>query len=175
MSDPAIQRVIDESAIHEVLYRYCRGVDRCDIELVKSVYWPDAIDDHIFFTGSGIDFAETVVPMLHGLLEACQHMLGNIWMHIDDDVACGETYFQSNHRLCDGGGQAVAGGRYLDRLERRNGEWRIAERKVKIDWEQNCTSLLGGEENTKKLFAIDTRNRDDDSYLLFATGTMVRK
>jgi hypothetical protein len=28
----------------------------------------------------------------------------------------------------------LAGGRYIDRLERRQGEWRIAAREVVIEW-----------------------------------------
>ena len=30
------------------------------------------------------------------------------------------------------------GGRYVDRLEKRNGEWRIIHRRVVMDWNENC-------------------------------------
>jgi hypothetical protein len=37
-------------------------------------------------------------------------------------------------RKGDGEVSDIAGGRYLDRLERRDGEWRIAARRVIVEW-----------------------------------------
>lgn len=167
-----LQKLHDESAIREVLTRYCRAIDRCDLELLKSVYWPDAGDDHIVFSGNAIAFADFVIPMLKEHTEATQHLIANCWLQIDGDVACGETYVQAYHRLRSDGSAVVVGGRYLDRLERRHGEWRIADRKVIIDWEQNGAPLLGGEEATRKLLSADTRSKNDVSYRLFATGRL---
>jgi hypothetical protein len=36
-----------EREIRAALARYCRGIDRMEAELVRSVYHPDAHDDHI--------------------------------------------------------------------------------------------------------------------------------
>jgi hypothetical protein len=47
----ALQQLIDKLEIHEVLTRYCRGIDRCDAELLESVYHPDATDNHGQFVG----------------------------------------------------------------------------------------------------------------------------
>ena len=48
--------------IKQVLYMYCRGVDRGDAELIRSVYHPDAIDEHgPFWQGAGMDFADMIV------------------------------------------------------------------------------------------------------------------
>lgn len=171
VNDKDIQSLRAELAIREVLTRYCRAVDRCDLDLLKSVYWPDASDDHIVFSGNAIEFADFVIPLLKQHTECTQHLIGNIWLKIDGDVACSETYVQAYHRLRDGVA-ALGGGRYLDRLERRNGEWRIAERKFVLDWERDCVPLLGGADNVRKLLGIDTRQRGDDSYRLFATGRL---
>ena len=40
-----IQKLIDKQEIYEVLTRYCQGVDRCDVELIKSVYHEDAQEE----------------------------------------------------------------------------------------------------------------------------------
>jgi SnoaL-like domain len=39
----------DREAIRDCLYRYSRGVDRCDEDMLRSVYWEDAFDDHVLF------------------------------------------------------------------------------------------------------------------------------
>ena len=164
--------VRDKLAIREMLTRYCRAVDRCDLELLKSVYWPEASDDHIVFVGNALEFADFVIPLLKEHTECTQHLIGNIWIQLRGDAACSETYVQAYHRLPRQGGNVFVGGRYLDRLERRNGEWRIAERKFVMDWEQNGAALLGGEENVRRLLSVDTRQCAEDSYRLFAAGTM---
>ena len=38
----ALQILLDKQEIHEVIMRYCRAIDRCDEELLSSVYHPDA-------------------------------------------------------------------------------------------------------------------------------------
>ena len=38
--------------IADVIYRYARGIDRLDFDLVRSCYHPDAYDDHGSFKGS---------------------------------------------------------------------------------------------------------------------------
>ena len=48
-----------------------------------------------------------------------------------------ETYFTGFHRIPAENRAAsdlIVGGRYLDRMEKRRDEWRIADRKVIVDW-----------------------------------------
>ena len=40
------QQLADREAIRDVAIRYCRGVDRLDVDVLKSAYWPDATDHH---------------------------------------------------------------------------------------------------------------------------------
>ena len=67
------------------------------------------------------------------------HLLLNHHVEIDGDVAHSECYYQfvaRNHPWEDGGEETVllAGGRYIDRLERRDGAWKIALRTNVIEW-----------------------------------------
>jgi len=41
--EKAITELVDERDIRNVLTRYCRGIDRIDMELVRSCYHPDAV------------------------------------------------------------------------------------------------------------------------------------
>ena len=177
MNSDLLKRVSDELSIREVLARYCRAIDRCDLTLLKSVYWPEATDDHVVFVGNAIEFSDFVVPLLKEQTECTMHSISNIWIQLDGNgnTACTETYVTAYHRMRTDGPkeEVIVGGRYLDRFEQRNGEWRIAERKFVTDWEQNGAPLLGGEDNVRAMFQRDTRCQDEDSYRLFANKTII--
>jgi hypothetical protein len=57
----------------------------------------------------------------------------NHHVEIDGDTAHAETYYIFVARNRDES-MVVAGGRYIDKLERRGGVWRIATRANVIEW-----------------------------------------
>jgi len=119
--------------IQQVLYRYCRAVDRGDAALLESVYHPGAIDNHGAFHGTGAEFAAMLVPAMDASPRVGQHHITNILIDLDGEAAHVESYFLALHPAADGTHIPVTG-RYLDRFERRKGRWAIAERTVVIDW-----------------------------------------
>lgn len=121
--DPAAREAIREAA-----FRYARGVDRLDVELMKSAYWPDATDDHGRFVGNGWEFAERVVGTHDRWLTTMHGNLQHAIEFDDDTHARGEIYNVTYLVPRDGGPWSVWLGRYLDRYERRDGEWRISHR-----------------------------------------------
>ena len=121
-------------AISKVLARYVHGIDRCDTALVKSVYWPEATDDHGVFRGNGHEFAEFVIAFLREAGPTVHH-ISNI--HVDlltPSVARVQSYFMALHEHL--GDEIQMGGRYLDTFEKRDNEWKILERITLIDWNQ---------------------------------------
>jgi hypothetical protein len=131
-----LQQLGDREAIRDVVLRYCRAVDRCDAQLLQSVYWPDATDSHGYFDGSADEFVRVAIARLRSH-EQTQHMVGNMLIELDGARAAVETYVHSYHRLRGPGANpqdVFIGARYLDRMERRGAEWRIAERRVVYDW-----------------------------------------
>lgn len=55
----------DGEAIKDCIYRYCRGIDRINRDLLLSAYWPDAIHEHgNFSTCSTEEFADQAITML---------------------------------------------------------------------------------------------------------------
>jgi len=62
----------------------------------------------------------------------------------------------------DGKTVGAGGGRYLDRLERRDGQWKVALRRLLMDWtfEVPFTSWLGTDWDNVK----GSRDRHDPSY-----------
>jgi hypothetical protein len=137
-----IQELLDRQDIYELSVRYMRGQDRLDRDLQASVYWEDATDDRGFFTGTAMDFVDFAQELLASH-KANHHQLGQASIEIDGDVAHGEIYFQAFHRIEENGLEKDFWiiGRYVDRYERRNGEWRIAHRTELNDacWVQPAT------------------------------------
>lgn len=134
-TDAQLQAMYDKQAVMEVIYRYSRAVDRRDADLLRRVYWPDAIDDHAVFQGDVEAFIEYSFPFLEGVVT--QHLVLNILIDLTGpDEAFSESYFAGFHDFPDGGGrlERIVGGRYLDRHERRGDEWRIIHRTLAIDW-----------------------------------------
>jgi ketosteroid isomerase-like protein len=123
---------MDKASIKECMVRYARGIDRLDRDLVLSAYHADALDDHIGFIGAPADFVEWVFPLL-APKKSTTHFLGNHFCELDGDRAHCETYFWSVGRDQDDRFESC-GGRYIDLMQRRKDEWRIARRVVVIDW-----------------------------------------
>jgi ketosteroid isomerase-like protein len=130
-----LEDVVAELEIRRVLARYCRGVDRGDVALLKSVYHPDATDDHGTFVGSGHAFAEALVEGMDQGSVPSQHHVTNVLIEREGDRARVESYVLAFHPVPRDGGEvhALAGARYLDRFEKRDGAWKISDRRVVMD------------------------------------------
>lgn len=133
----SLDEISSHIEIRQVLATYSRGVDRWDLDLLKSIYWDDAIDDHTIFVGSGHAFAEFINRTCREMDGPSQHHLTNIHIDLRGDEAFVETYYIAYHATFEDGRESAllnTGGRYIDRFERRGGEWKIAHRRVTIDW-----------------------------------------
>lgn len=126
----------DREAIRDTLMRYCRASDRADEAMLRSVYWPDARDNHLEFSGNTDQFVDYCMPILRAM-RFNMHMVGNVLICIDGNRAEVESYFRGYHSIPDESGHrrdSFAGGRYLDTFEKRDDEWRILKRFVTVDW-----------------------------------------
>jgi len=128
-------QLLDRCAIDVVLTRYARGVDRIDIPLIKSAFWPGAIDEHGTFNGLADDFADYLNQSLRAFAIS-SHVLSNLHVEFDGDRANVESYFTATHVMKPelGGARFVLAGRYIDQMEKRDGEWRIVHRRLVRDW-----------------------------------------
>ena len=155
----ALRELLDKQEIHEVLMRYCRGIDRCDEELLRGVYHPDATDNHGLFVGKAADFVPWALKGLERDLST-KHSVTNDLIELRGDIAYVESYLLAvHHRKARDGGliDLIMAGRYVDRFERRLGVWKIADRKVVLDW--------GRIDPVEKSFSVDkfiTGNRSHE-------------
>jgi ketosteroid isomerase-like protein len=132
---PAAESLLDREAIREAMARYCRGIDRLDADLTKSAYHPDAFDDHGPFKGTRDDFVEWIIPFLRREYVSSSHHLTTQSIDVQGDVAHVETYaiVVEEKQAGDDVRQLIANSRYIDRFEKRDGDWRIAHRIVVTD------------------------------------------
>jgi hypothetical protein len=131
--------LLAKQACYDTLMRYARGVDRCDIDLVGSAYHADAYDDHGGYRGDVKGFLEWVQPTVMQSFSCTMHKLGNVLIEIDGDEAFAETYAIAHHVQADQEvpSDLIMGVRYIDRLEQRAGEWKIARREMSFEWERS--------------------------------------
>lgn len=125
----AVRALKDRQDILDCITAACRGVDRMDRDLLLSAYHPDAIDDHGLFVGGPEAFADWVLGICRTALQSSAHTIANHSCEITGDVAHAETYVITATMP-----MKMSGGRYIDRLERRDGRWAISTRKVVLDW-----------------------------------------
>lgn len=152
-----VRELHDRQAIRDVVNRYSRGVDRQDKEVLLSCYHPDAIDDHGMFVGPAAEFFDWTDPSHLCLFRTHQHVIANHLCELDGDVAHCETYYFFAGMTKDGNTLEMSGGRYIDRMEKRGGQWRIAARKCVVEW--GSEGMMAPE--SQALFAaVGTVSRD---------------
>jgi hypothetical protein len=145
--DPQVQYLKDRKDIFDAMKRYTRGADRHDKELVASAFWPEATIS--FGTPMSRDeYVEWEEGTLAGYAAHQHHVTGQT-VEIDGDTAHVESYLVyflvPRDRSADAAGAATPGraltaektrlgsGRYVERWERRGGEWRILVREYVED------------------------------------------
>lgn len=152
----------------ERVYRVARAIDRCDAALLAEQFHPDATDDHGLFSGTAADFVAWVMPML-ATMRRTQHVIGQVLIELQGDLARGESYFVAHHHLAgsDGYVHMIAAGRYLDRFSRRDGVWKIAHRHAVYDWNAAAPATDSFDRAAPGTTTFGTRGSGDASYAHF--------
>ena len=124
-----VEQLSDLQAIRDAALRYCRGIDRLDLETMKSSYWEDATDNHGPYDGDAMTFCEHCMES-HRRWRATQHVTYNHLIELDPDgiTARGELYNVAYLFHLDDPGLDTWYGRYLDVYQKRGDEWRILKR-----------------------------------------------
>lgn len=152
-----VSDVSDRNTIFNLITRYSRAADRRNIAEFENLFWEDGGFEGGPMDGPPAQVFSTLFDTLTGKwFSATQHYVANVHLDLRGDVALGESYFVAYHRsrptresaeallgeqrFAELGGdptqlyEVVIGGRYLDRFERRQGEWRILRRRLVPDW-----------------------------------------
>ena len=125
------------------------------------MFWPEATADYDeqMYVGSGYGFVDFVMEA-HLNCVAHSHQFTNILITVDGDTARSETYGDVTLRMIRDDGTPVDSrnlGRYVDWWERREGAWRIIQRRYLHDFDQSGP-------NHGDFATSGERDRQDASY-----------
>lgn len=138
----------DMDDIRDIIAAYAHAVDRRRWDMMQSLFHVDATFGFGPVQGGWRDFVDQAKVIINSCV-ATHHQLGQVLIADGGtDVAHAETYMTAMHivppdypfqevfppRSEDY--SAIIAGRYVDRFERRNGQWRIAHRTGIYDWRE---------------------------------------
>ena len=122
---------IEKLAIQELFARYAHAIDDLEPEAWVECFTPDGV----FQVGTRAmrgqaalrDYADVHIQEIR-----CRHMMANFLYEVSGNEATGQCSMLAT--LATAGGYKIfAQGRYIDRLVKYNGQWRIAHRRVETD------------------------------------------
>jgi hypothetical protein len=129
----------DREAIVDLIYRYCRAMDRIDHALGYSIWHPDGTADYgpDIFVGTGRGFVDHVCAQ-HAQTNAHSHQMGNIVLEIDGDKAASESSVTATLRIERDGKlmQIMVWSRYVDTWSKRDGCWGLDHRFAINDFDE---------------------------------------
>ncbi len=127
-----LRYLLDRQDILDCLTRVSRGIDRYNRELFLSAFHSDAEMKLGGHSSTPRDAFDQTIALLEKSHFGGLHNLLNHSCEIKGGVAFAETYFQFLARNRDETNR-ISAGRYIDRLERRDGEWKIAARTTLVE------------------------------------------
>lgn len=128
-----VRHLKDRQDILDCIMREARGRDRQDEGLIASCYWADGFDEHGPMITAALDYPKRANAGHAAYFAATSHNITNHSCEIDGDSATCESYVLGGLLSKDGQSCKLSPGRYIDRLECRNGEWRILHRRTIVD------------------------------------------
>lgn len=188
-AEEKIQLMFDRQEIEQVLKTYCRAIDRLDAELLRSIYHPDGVDDHGSFCGNAHEFVDFIMQEMRQTTLYGFHTVTQSIIDVQGSTAAAESTYIGYHRingswedlnsffgesyaarareqnLLGREHEYICGGRYIDRLEKREGAWKVLRRKITNEWNQCQVTTHIFDEGKPKLFNLPgARDRSDPVY-----------
>lgn len=161
-----IAELRDRQEIRDLISTYCRGIDRADYTLVRSVYTDDGVDHHTGFSGSADEYVSWVRKRT-AKFTGTMHNIGTHLATVSGDTAVAETYGTAHHwglPYDDPSVNFTSGFRYLDRLRRTTDGWKIVVRFAVREWTRSDAGQIISAE------APGFRGRRGSNDPLFAEG-----
>ena len=157
------EELIAKQEITEVIYSYCRAVDRLDFELASTLWHPDGTTVYEgAFEGTGADFVAGMKKTHEERFVGHSHQVSNILIELDGDRATSESYVTATLRTRpeEEHGEYVVRGRYIDTWSRRDSRWAIDHRLFVFDMSEMRTIQPPYHQASES----SRRGEDDGSY-----------
>lgn len=141
-----LRLLLDRQEINDLLNRYCSSLDGRDWARLATCFIPDAVGYYGEDAGqkNGYEQIEQLCRAALEPLDSSQHLTGNYEIEIDGDRASSRCYLQAQHTKAGtpGGDNLTLGGIYLDKIVRTAEGWRIAQRELRILWQEGNPDVL---------------------------------
>jgi SnoaL-like domain len=160
-----VRYLMDRTQILDCISLHARGCDRHDIDLITSAYHSDGVDEHGYALNSGPDYGEWANTTHAKTSRVHTHNITTHTCDIDGDTAHAESYVIVVLIGPDSKSAQFITGRYIDRLERRDGAWRIAVRRSTVEGMFLADArVLQSPFFAEKGYLVGTRDHRDLSY-----------
>jgi SnoaL-like domain len=160
-----VEYLMGRTAIADCIARHARGCDRHDVDLIRAAYHADGIDEHGRVTNLGTEYGDWANGVHAATSQVHTHNITTHTVDIDGDDAHAESYVIVVLLSLDGSTAQAICGRYVDRLERRDGQWRIAIRRSTVEvMFMADASVLQSSFFKDAGYPVGTRDRSDLSY-----------
>lgn len=153
----------DRQDILDCIQRESRARDRQDVEQINSCWWEDGVDEHGAVVTRAPEYAAHANAGHAAAFRATSHNITNHLCELDGDTAYCESYVVGGLAWKDGKVTSLGIGRYLDQLEKRNGEWRILTRRCTIEMTGDADASWVNSEPVKG-FLKPLWSKEDPSY-----------
>jgi hypothetical protein len=158
--------LMDRTAIADCIATHARGCDRHDVDLITAAYHPDGVDEHGKITNMGVEYGNWANHTHAATSQVHTHNITTHTCEIEGDTAHAESYAIVVLLSLDGRTAQFISGRYIDRLERREGQWRIAVRRSTVEVMFLAdASVLQSTFFKDTGYLVGTRDREDLSYV----------
>lgn len=165
-----LEQLADREAILAQMGRYTHAIDRCDEDLLRSVFNEDGQVQFGTFDGSALEFCQQNIPFIKEHLLMGWHRIASITIDFTNNhQAQAESYMLGNAAASLPNGSQINcpdGMRYLDHWEKREGIWRISFRALVMDWNSNWPYSQRHDGEFSQYQRLGLRSQDDLSFSL---------
>jgi hypothetical protein len=140
----------DLAELNQLAYRYAAAVDACDVDGFLSVFSPEAQlrafapgADQPFVVSNGHNELAHVPNAMRKRFTRTAHFMTNHLIDLDGDKASGSVLCMARHFYANtpGGTDLLVVIRYVDKYDRRDGRWLIADREIRFLWSETHSTL----------------------------------
>ena len=148
----AVEENLQCERIRSVIHNYCRAIDERRFDDVMASFSHDATIKHGSYEGTAVNFMGFLKDVLNRM-DVSLHNLGGIIVSLDGpDKATSHATFSSFHRISGAHAKVgpvvtngvdtdwIVAGRYRDKLQLIDGEWKIIARLGTTDWDRVVSS-----------------------------------
>lgn len=135
VAEAQVAALTDRAAITDVVTRYAIAIDSADWDGLASCFAAEAV---LHFPNRELVGPAAIVAYIQTATTGRswqQHLIGSIAVRLEGDAATARCGLQALQVMGSAPGEALlTAGTYHDRLARRDGEWRIVNRRLDVGW-----------------------------------------